>query len=271
MNQIRTFAALSVSVLSAAAFLTIPTNAAPAQGQRTFASPREAAQALASAAESHDKTALHEILGKGCDQFLPKDQSRAEADLKKFATAARQNYACNAENKKQVVLEVGADHWPFPIPLACENNRWFFDTAAGEQEILNRYIGSDELHAIGVCRAYAQPGGNPSENAQLATLLARARSYDYANKNPDARTCHGYVFKAISAPKNQGAALLAYPAEYGRTGVMTFMAGPDGKLYERDLGEKTGETAPRLVEYHPTWRWKLVRDQGVQDWNIAQR
>ena len=55
-----------------------------------------------------------------------------------------------------MTLEIGQEQWPFPIPLIKTNGAWFFDTIAGEEEIINRHIGRDEYYAIGVCRAYVK-------------------------------------------------------------------------------------------------------------------
>ena len=55
-----------------------------------------------------------------------------------------------------ITLEIGADGWPFPIPLVKQDGQWFFDTAAGRQEILARRIGMDETGAINVCNAYVE-------------------------------------------------------------------------------------------------------------------
>jgi hypothetical protein len=51
-----------------------------------------------------------------------------------------------------MILYVGAENWPFPIPLVSKNGVWFFDTDAGKEEILLRRIGKNELAAIEACR-----------------------------------------------------------------------------------------------------------------------
>ncbi len=247
------------------------------EGQRSFSTPDEAAYALTAAAQRGDKAEIHQILGTECDKFLTGEQSRDEANFQSFAEAAKQNCVCSA-NRKEVVLEIGPDRWPFPIPLAKSDGRWFFDTAAGKEEILNRRIGSDEMHAIGVCRAFAQkdqshsPGSVDAPSpARLATLLAQAGADDSAKAAAeDSRTCHGYKFKILDGNANR-TALLAFPEEYGRTGVMSFLVTPDGQTYQRDFGEKTSKTAAMLTSFKSNRGWKLVKEDGVQDWNIAGR
>ena len=53
-----------------------------------------------------------------------------------------------------------------------------------------------------------------------------------------------------------GFAILAYPAEYSNSGIMTFVVVKDGVVYQKDLGEKTTEAAATLAEYNPGDGWK---------------
>ena len=55
-----------------------------------------------------------------------------------------------------------------------------------------------------------------------------------------------------------GFAVLAYPAEYRNSGIMTFIVGKDGVVYQKDLGEKTADVAPAMTEYNPGDGWKPV-------------
>ena len=57
-----------------------------------------------------------------------------------------------------------------------------------------------------------------------------------------------------------GIALVAYPAQYGSSGIMTFVVGPEGIVYQKNLGEKTGETAKAMADYDPDDSWTPVRD-----------
>jgi len=248
----------------------------PSAGQRTFSSPEEAARALARATEAGNKAELHEIFGTACDDFLSGDETQDRADLKSFARAASQRCSCVPEGKgssqQRALLEIGEDRWPFPVPLVRENGRWFFDTNAGREEILNRHVGKDELHAIGICRAFV--GGRERDGWALASLVAQAQKDEIgAETTGESHGCHGYVFKIIPSRSRKisgrhATALLAYPKEWGRSGVMTFVATSDGKVYQSDLGSKTAEIASTMGEYKPSREWKLVRDSGVRDWQL---
>jgi hypothetical protein len=102
------------------------------------------------------------------------------------------------EGEDKITLEVGTNNWPMPIPLVKADGQWHFDTAAGKEEIINRHIGKDELHAIGVCRAYV------------------AAQRQYASANPDAGGGAKYAQKFKSTPgKKDG---LYWPVGGERTG-----------------------------------------------------
>ena len=84
----------------------------------------------------------------------------------------------------------------------------------------------------------------------------------------------GYIFKILKAqgPAAPGGAysyvingrmiagfaLVAYPAEWGRTGIMTFICGQQGKIYQRDLGPGTGKAGAAMTRYNPDKNWSLV-------------
>ena len=103
---------------------------------------------------------------------LVRGDLRGIANRQKFAALMAQGCKLVKEGDDKITLEVGLDSWPMPIPLVKVDGQWRFDTAAGKEEIINRHIGKDELHAIGVCRAYV------------------AAQKQYAKPNPDARSTH---------------------------------------------------------------------------------
>jgi hypothetical protein len=92
---------------------------------------------------------------------------------------------------------------------------------------------------------------------------------------------HGYFFKVLkgqgpAAPMGEmdfmvggamigGFALAAAPAEYRVTGVMTFMVGPDGVVYEKDLGADTLKTFQSMDRYNPDNTWKETEDDVEDD------
>ncbi|HWY67017.1 MAG TPA: DUF2950 domain-containing protein [Terriglobales bacterium] len=114
-------------------------------------------------------------------------------------------------------------------------------------------------------------GESPSP---MGPLMADATSEGYGQSKGE-RPFHGYFYRLLkaqgaSAPggaKNYlddgklkyGFALLAFPAEYGVSGIMTFIVSQQGRVYQRDLGKNTSQTAYQIQEYNPDKSWKLVQ------------
>jgi hypothetical protein len=307
-------AALSISPAKTFAAEQNDPQQKPGAGQKVFASPEEAVNALRTATQAHDKTALHEIFGPEFDQLLTGDATQDAKNAEKFAAAVAQSCKPVPDGQDMVTLEVGTNDWPMPIPLVKSDGQWHFDTPAGREEIITRHVGRDELHAIGVCRAYVKAqqqhaGVNPGQNGAYALKfksapgerdglywpsaenepaspfgpsVAEAQS-DAEVNNTDARTrpqpFHGYFFRVLTrqgpaAPggkkdyMSQGAlsggfALVAYPAHWDQSGIMTFIVNQDGKVYERNLGEKTVRAALKMKSYNPDGNWKPVEEEGI--------
>ena len=113
---------------------------------------------------------------------------------------------------------------------------------------------------------------------EVAKALEEGYSFE-AGGNP--KPYHGYYFKVLKgqgpdAPGGEinfvvgdamigGFALAAAPAEYRVTGVMTFMIGPDGVVYEKDLGPDTLKTFQSMDKYNPDKTWKVTEDDVEDD------
>ena len=159
-NQLTRFAGLLTAALLTGTcgifslHATGPNEASPNPAQQLFTSPAEAVKALQAATQAKDTAALNEIFGPEVRELLTGDKVQDANNARRFATAMAQSCNLVQEGDDKITLEVGTNNWPMPIPLVETNGQWFFDTAAGKEEIINRHIGKDELHAIGVCRAY---------------------------------------------------------------------------------------------------------------------
>jgi hypothetical protein len=132
---------------------------APPAAQKTFASAQEAADALVAAAASFDREALKAILGPDADYLVaPGEPAKDRETALAFAAKAREKKAVvvDPKNANRATLIVGDEDWPLPIPIVRKSGRWLFDTAAGEQEIVYRTIGANELSAIQICRGYVE-------------------------------------------------------------------------------------------------------------------
>jgi hypothetical protein len=122
--------------------------------------------------------------------------------------------------------------------------------------------------------------GNPE--GPLAALTATAGAAGYSTKPDTLSAFHGYFFRMLKGQTDKapagakeyvvdgkmvgGFALVAYPAEYGNSGVMTFMINQDGVLLQRDLGKTTTEIASAMTEFDPSADagWKVVDDESKQ-------
>jgi Protein of unknown function (DUF2950) len=148
-------AVLSAAVLLGASLLVPPSARAQAPSQRTFSSPDDALQALVTAAKAKDRSALGRLFGPDYDQLLSGDDVEDAKDLDEFAVAVGESADLQKVSDSEYTVTVGKNNWPTPIPLVEDHGKWFFDTKAGMDEVLNRRIGENEFSAITTCRAYA--------------------------------------------------------------------------------------------------------------------
>jgi hypothetical protein len=115
------------------------------------------------------------------------------------------------------------------------------------------------------------PGEEPSP---LGDLVAQAEDEGYARDQTEGSPFWGYRFRILTAQgeaarggkrsyivngdMSGGFALVAYPAKYGSSGVMTFVVNHEGAVYEKDLGKDTSSLAAHLTDYNPDDSWQLV-------------
>ncbi len=302
-----TFIALLALVIL---FISCKNSADSKPAQRTFATPAEAGTAFLDAAKSGDQQALLAIFGPdGNDVLFSGDPVKDKNGLQDFVAAYVQMNRWREIKAGGEILYVGADNYPFPVPLVQNSSgQWSFDTAAGKDEILARRIGKGELTAIAACLAtanaqqqyfsrihdgdsakqYSQKivsdagkqnglywnavqGQNPSPLGELGDF---AKAIGYTNAGEKPQPFNGYYFRILTkqgekAPGGAkdyiangkmtgGFAVLAYPVEYRNSGIMTFVIGKDGVVYQKDLGEKTTDLASAMAEYNPGVGWSVA-------------
>jgi DUF2950 family protein len=234
--MIRITGAFALVVLAAYA----PASSARQSNQMTFSSPEEAAETLFSAVKASDEQRVSQILGGDKELFSGDDKSQDDLDRQEFLEKYQQMHRLIRE-PDATVLYVGAENWPFPIPLISKGGAWSFDTQAGTQEILFRRIGANESFAIAVCHA-----------------LARLHEPNAANSVGNPVPFLGYYFRALPEP-GKPASFLAYPAQYRSSGVMTFIVSHDDVVYERDLGPRTAKVAKAMTRYKPDSTWHALQ------------
>ena len=122
--------------------------------QMTFASPDEAFAVLLAVVKSGDAKQLAAIFGPGGKYIFPADESENAQMQESFAMAYDKKNRLEQIGKEKVILHVGENDWPWPVPVVKAGKRWRFDTGAGIKEIAARRIGKNEISAIQVCLAY---------------------------------------------------------------------------------------------------------------------
>ena len=311
MNSGHSRKLLSLAVLilcSCAARREAPQNTP--EGQYTFASAEDAADALKTAVAGRDRQELLHIFGANAGELLSSGDDDADKERAAFIAARMAErtevvqVGGGLEGQPAAVLIIGEARWPLPIPLVVERGRWRFDTALGRQEILNRRIGANELMVLALCRdyvraqrEYAEAGYNGGAYADrffstpgkkdglfwepragqprspIGPFAAKAADEAYVRTAFGAAApYHGYYYRILTrqgpnarfGAKNYitqgglrgGFALLAYPAKWDESGAMTFITGPDGIIYEKNLGRETPQIAAKIASFDPDASWR---------------
>jgi hypothetical protein len=230
-------------------------------GQRTFSSAEEAASALFAAMQVEEVELPLTILGPAGKDVISSGDPVEDSDTRaSFVVKYQEMHRFVTEPDRTVTLVVGAENWPFPIPLVQNNGSWYFDTVAGKDEILFRRIGKNELAAMDACRelVYAQkqyfahpPDNLPKQFAQqlvsdegahnglywhgasdefaspINPLIAYARQNLPTNQVGDHVPFNGYLFRILTSqgPHAPGGAK-NYVANGRMTGGFAFVAYP---------------------------------------------
>ena len=308
LRLLMTVVAIVTVVLTANAFAEIAK-------QKSFASPEEAVAAAIAAAKSDDDKQLLEILGEDAKDVISSGDAVVDkTERRKFLEAYDEKHQLVKEDDK-VILEIGKQDWPYPIPVVKKGDEWVFDTTQGREELLDRRIGENELSTIQVMLAivdaqreyvlkdrnrsglleYAQkfisdPGKKNGlywktqageDPSPLGPLVAQARSVGYQRQSSNTPSPYfGYCYKILTAQGKDapggaysylaegkmigGFAVVAYPAEYGNSGIMTFIVNHDGKVFQKNLGTDTTTIAENMKEYNPDSTWTEVQEQGAR-------
>jgi hypothetical protein len=118
------------------------------------------------------------------------------------------------------------------------------------------------------------PTAEGEEPSPLGELMARASAEGYKREADGPTPYHGYCYRILQAQGPHapdgalhyvvndemalGFALVAYPADYGNSGIMTFIMGSDGVVYQKDLGDQTETLARDMKEFDPGEGWAKV-------------
>jgi hypothetical protein len=251
----------------------------------TFESPGAAAQDFAEAVRKGDKPALATILGPESAPLLnPGDTVEGGTERRSFVQAYDSVRVLVPAGPDAYILEVGAGRWPLPLPIVKDGDAWKFDTRTGVRELVLRRVGRNELGVLGVLKgvvaaqqeysarfgAFAtklrsEPGkqdglywetkaGEPESPAGPLIAWAEAQGYSPGGAQP--APYRGYYFRRLNVkdPKKEFA-ILAYPAEYGASGIMTFVVSQDGAIYHKNLGVDTEKAQQEIQGFAPDDSW----------------
>lgn len=297
---------LGIAITATLAFGITSISFAAATQQKSFSSAEDAVKALVTAAKNNDNNELLAIFGPAAKELIFSGDAVADKQRRERFINAYDEKNQLLQKGNDIVLVIGKNDWPFPIPLMKKSDSWVFDTERGKDEILNRRIGQNELFTIQAClaivdaqREYAMNDGSRNglpEYAQkfvsdpgkknglywevkqgepvspLGPIMTQGRSEDDQGK-PSATPSpyHGYYYRILTAQGKAapggaysyvvngkmigGFAVIAYPAEYGNSGVMTFIVNYDGKVFQKNLGQNTAVIAKNMKEYNPDSTW----------------
>jgi len=276
-----------------------------------FASPEEAVQALVRA--SDDRELADALLGPGGFAMLQSgDEVADQRDAETVRALIAERVAFEDDGEGRTIAVLGDAGWELPVPLVELNGRWSFDVAAGQEEILCRRVGRNELSTIATLRAivaaqleYATVGHDGAPGAYAARVMstpghrdglywpvgagetesplgplvaaATAEGYDFDPRSRQPVPYHGYFFRMLTAQGEHapggarsyvdadgrlsgGFAVVAWPASWGNSGVMTFQANRLGIVFEKNLGPDTAKLIAAIVAYDPDASWAPTRD-----------
>jgi hypothetical protein len=279
-------------------------SAAPLSAQQKFDSAEAASQALISAAQKHDNASLALIFGPQGTSILScgkPDQDRAEqAEFAQLA-GTKMRLLPDPRNTNRVLISIGTEDWPFPVPLVRRDGKWSFDASETPVEMQARRIGTHELDAIEICTGFVAAQRKYASQIQAKDGLMHYASHilsgpgrsdglytdgsaalvprDFADAAWDehkgnAKPYHGYYFKILDGqgPNAMGGAhtyrakdkllggfgLVAWPAQYGVTGIETFIVNQDGIVYEKDIAPPAVGKPVVITVYDPDPSWKPV-------------
>jgi hypothetical protein len=269
--------------------------AAPVHAQKTFPTPEAAAEALIDGIARHDPDAVKTVLGADFRKYIPLDDTSAEDRTNFLAAWARGHRVLTTGDKAMVEVGTRGWTMPIPLAKSASGWSFDTRATSEEMRIrrigrnelaamqivlayvdMQREYGARDWDGDGV-KAYAMRGlstRGKRDGLYWASLPGEPESPAgpaFADAKPG-QPYHGYVFRILTAQgpgasggaKNyvkggrmtDGFALIAWPAKYNDTGVMTFIVNQDGVVYEKDLGPNTAAAAAAIKSFNPNSTWQ---------------
>ncbi len=212
-----------------------PAAAKPAKAaQPLFARPEAGFEALVAVLRANDAKQLARLLGPGHERIIDSGDNAADREAwARFVANYDTKHAVQLQGDAKAILSTGSEDWPMPIPLVKQPGGWAFDADAGEEEIVARRIGRNELDTIQVCLAFVD----------------MQREYAEADRNGNGVL--EYAARFISAPgKRDG---LYWPAKAGEP------ESPGGPRLAEATAKRKTQGSP--VPYHGYY-YRILTAQG---------
>lgn len=291
----RSLASAAAAITLATTLLAMPVRA---WAQAPFAQPAQAAEALIDAMATNDEAALSRVLGKNFRQLTGMREVDLEARFAFLQLASQSKTVMEKDGRAQLVVGTDPWTLPIPI-VQGRDGRWRFDPVAAQDELLVLQIGANERAAMQVVlayldaqREYALADRNSDGLLEYAQKLISSPgkrdgliwSPKLGDESPLGEAFlptrpgagyHGYRFKILTAQGPaasggarsyligkrmvRGFAVVAWPVEYGKTGVMSFIVNQDGTVFERNLGANSAQLAQAMKAFNPEEGWKPAK------------
>jgi hypothetical protein len=212
--------------------------------KHVFASPAEAVNDLVVAAGADDQgQSVLSVLGGGDTDWIFSGDPVQDRNVRdRFVKAFREKHTISMRSAEQAVLLIGDDDFPFPFPIVKSGAGWAFAPELGEEELLNRRIGKNELEAIQVLLAVVDA---QREYASVARDASGLRQYARRFRSSPGRHDGLYWPAGDGEVESPLGGLVAEAAREGYTGSRSSNSEPvpyKGYMYRMLAGQ--GKSAP---------------------------
>jgi Protein of unknown function (DUF2950) len=235
----RVLAAVSTAIVSS---LLVSACGKRGAEQPAFETPEAAVDALVASTEKDDLAALGRLLGPETQDLLTSgDEVADRAEREGFVRRYHVRHRLVVGGPDNMVLQVGEDHWPLPLPLVRQEGKWRFDGAAGADELVVRRIGANELRTIDVMRGFV------------------AAQQDYAAKGRDSAAAGVYASRFRSTAGKHDGLYWEVAADEPPSPAGPFLAAAAEEGYAlEEVNVQTGKRTP----YHG-YVYRMLLSQGA--------
>lgn len=193
----KTARCLTASVAIVLALWLAPRSDAQQKGQQTFRSAEDAVAALVTAAQQDGSGGMLDVLGPAGKEVISSDDPAEDKEERAgFVAKYQQMHRLRKAADGTMTLYVGAENWPFPVPLVNKGGSWYFDTDRGKEEILLRLVGDNELSAIDACHQLV--------DAQKEYYLKASDGHHHSQRFVSDKGERNGLYSSEDAGKSQG-------------------------------------------------------------------